>query len=374
MLRRDFVAAAAAVAGGAGIRGITSGGLATIPPEDSAEPLKRVGHADVRRFEDATATLRGWYYRAGGGVMLPAATAQLRWLVRTNRHAVTASAAVRRGLLVAVADLGSVVAWAHFDAERYDQARRLWLSALGAARRAGESCLVGSILRQLADQALHRGRPREALELVRLGYQTTTDPANCAPGLLTAHLGAYEAWCHAAVGDLASCDRAQRRAEEHFERNFRPVARGVGGTVDDGAPPWLADLDRAEFTALRGHAYHILAETSAETADTDQAELAAARAEPLLTAAVTGFDPGFVCGRVLNTIGLSASHFQQRDGVEQGVEFGNQALAGVAQLSSSRCRSRLRSLITVTEPYADLADVADLRERLRQAYGSRGAT
>jgi len=328
-------------------------------PEQGVAPLRRVGASDVERIEAATAAFRDWDYRCGGGVVLPAVAAQLRWVVRTGRTAVTASEEIRRRLLVATADLANLVAWVHYDVERHDEASRLWLTALDAAREAKQPSLTGSILWRMAHQALHRERPAEALGLLRLAAPTTAEPGNPAPDLAASRLAAYEAWCHAALGNADGRERAIGRAEEHYA----DVGRAAGA-----APPWDRGFSRVELVALRGHTYHVLA-AAAPHADQQTAAVLAAKAGPLLAEAVAGRGEGEVRTRVLNMIGLAASCFQRREGIEEGIALGHRALDGAAELSSPRTRSRLRALAAATGPYEGDADVAELRERLRVVSG-----
>jgi transcriptional regulator with XRE-family HTH domain len=342
--RRDFVAAVTAAALGIGAVGPLCGwldGCAT------AEPLSRVGLADVERIEASTAAFRDWDNRWGGGLPRAAVVGQLHWLVATAKQATASSDAVRGRLLVATADLASLGAWVHYDVQRHGQARELWMVGLEAARESGNVDLVGAILRQLAHQALHLRRPDEALRLVRVAYAMTADPDHRVPELAFAETSAYEAWSHAAAGRREPCRRALGRAEEHFAN---------AGT--EPASPWLAYFDEAELNALQGHVYHVLA---------DRVPEAAGQAEPLLRRAVNGRGPQYARSRTLNLIALSATYFQRGDGLDEGIRVGDEALAGVGTLNSPRTRSRLRGLDHVTAPHDRAPDVAEFRHRIRLA-------
>ncbi len=345
--RRDFVAAVTATALGVGTAGSLGDWLDRFALAAIVEPAGRVGSADVERIEATTAAFRDWDNRWGGGLSRAAVIGQLQWLVATAKGSIVASEAVRRRLLVATSDLASLGAWVHYDVERHDEARRLWMTALDAAREAGNVDLVGAILRQLGHQALHLQRPDEALRLVRLAYAMTADPAHRVPELAFAETSAYEAWCHAAAGNLQPCRRAIGRSEEHFAN---------AGT--EPAPPWLEYFDEVELYALRGHAYHVLGERMPE---------AAREAEPWLRRAVDGRGPQYARSRTLNLIALSATYFQHGDGLEEGIRVGDEALAGASTLNSPRARSRLRGLDRVTAFHAQAPGVAEFRDRLRLA-------
>jgi len=344
--RRDFVMGVAATALGAGPASPLYDWLGEFAPQADGDPLSRLGAADVERIEATTAAFRDWDNRWGGGLSRAAIIGQLQWLVTTGKNAV-ASEALRRRVWTATADLASLGAWVHYDVERHEQARRLWIIALDAAREAGNSDLAGAILRQLAHQALHLGRPDEALRVVRLAYAATVEPGHQVPELALAETAAYEAWCHAAAGNTRPCRSALGRAEEHFAHS-------------DGEPssPWLEHLDEAELYALRGHALHVLGTRVPEAAD---------EAEPWLRRAIDGRGPEFARSRTLNLIALSATYFQRGDSIEEAISVGDQALTGVGALNSPRSWSRLRDLDAFTAPHSGAPGVADFRDRLRLA-------
>lgn len=345
MHRRDFLSTVTSVALGATGAASIHDRLTELLPAVQPELPSRVGLADVDRIEATSRAFRDWDNRWGGGLTRPAVIAQLQWVVATGRSAVCDSQEVRDRLLVATADLANVAAWTSYDIEHHDEARRLWMMALDAAKEADNADLVGSILQQLAHQALHLDRPDEGLRLVRLAYATTADPKHDVSELALAQIAAYEAWCYAAGGGKTSgCDRAFDKAEDHF-----------GNARAEDVPPWRSHFNYPELQGLRGHAYHLLAQHQ---------PTAAVRAEPLLTAAVAGKGPGYARSKNLNLIALSATYFQRGDGLEDGVALGRQALAEASTLNSPRSLTRLRVLDAVTAPYTHRSDVADFRHEL----------
>jgi transcriptional regulator with XRE-family HTH domain len=345
--RRDFLSTVTCIALGATGAASIHDRLTELVPAVRPEPPTRVGQADVDRIEATSRAFRDWDNRWGGGLSRAAVIAQLQWVVATGRSASCATEHVRTQLLVATADLASIAAWSSYDIEHHDEARRLWIMALDAAKEADNADLVGSVLRQLAHQALHLDRPDEGLRLLRLAYATTADPRHGVSELALANTAAYEAWCYAAGGSPAACDRALGKAEDHFD-NAR----------SEDAPPWLSHFDHAELQAIRGHVYHVLA---------NHQPAAAARAEPLLKQAIAGRRPGYDRSKTLNLIALSATYFQRDDGLEDGIAVGRQALVGAGTLTSPRSLSRLRGLDAITAPYAQRPDVADFRHDLALA-------
>ena len=340
--RRDFLTVVAGLALGMG-GPIGTGPLDELVPSVQIEPLSHVGAADVDRIETATAAFRSWDNQRGGGVSRAAVTAQLQWLVTTARRATCASEAVHRRLLTATADLAALVAFTHYDVEKHEDARRLWLVALDAAHQAGSADLMSKVLREMAHQALHLQRPDEALRLVQVAATTAlaTTTADASPATL-AELAAYEGWAHAMVGRVQPCFRALSRAEDAFD-----------GASTDEAPPWMAHFDTAELNALHGHCLHVLADHRPE---------AALEAQSLLRKAVDGRRAEHVRRRTLNQIALAATFFQSGRDLDEGIEVGRAALASASSLSSPRALSRLRGLESATRPYAKERPVAAFRE------------
>jgi hypothetical protein len=314
-----------------------------IPPVSMDVP-RRIGAADVARIEATTSAFRDWDNRWGGGLSRAAVIAQLQWVTATASWSLCSSETVKNRLLTALADLAGVAAFLSYDVNHHPQARALWMVGLDAASEADNVDLVGTTLRQLAHQALHLGRPDEALRLVRLSYATTVDPGHHVSELALAEIAAYEGWCFAAAGKLQPCHRALGRAQEHF-------ANADG----EPAPPWLSHLDAAELAALRGHSYHVLAHRVPEVAD---------EAEQLLREAVAGRDSAYARSRTLNLIALSGTFFQRGDDLEEGVAVGDQALGGAGTLTSPRALDRLRVLKALTMPHAAVPVVAQFQHRI----------
>jgi transcriptional regulator with XRE-family HTH domain len=342
--RRDFLTVVAGLA--LGVPGtVAAGRLDHLVPTVEAEPLVHVGATDVARIEAATAAFRSWDNQRGGGAARDAVTAQLQWVVATAHRATCAGEEVRGRLLTATADLAALAAFTHYDIERHEEARRLWLVALDAAREARNGDLTSKVLRQMAHQALHLDRPDEALRLLQVAAASLAT-ASEAPAATLAELAAYEGWAHAMAGRAKPCLRALGRAEDAY-----------AGAPPGDVPAWMSYFDAAELNALRGHCLHVLGHERPE---------AAAQAEPLLRAAVEQRGAEHVRRRTLNEIALAATYFQRGQDIEEGIAIGYRAVAGVRSLNSPRALSRLRGLVEVTVRYAKESSVAAFRASLQQ--------
>lgn len=316
------------------------------PPARAVVPA-RIGSADVDRIVAATVLFRDWDNRWGGGLSRAAVLAQLQWLAEVANTVVCSSLAVNRQLLTALADLASVAAFLCYDVEEHASARTLWLLGLDAGKEADNADVVSSTLLQLAHQALHLDRPTDALELVRLARSSTVgSPHRGATELALAEIAAYEGWSHASLGAVQACHLALGRAEDHF-----------GNASKAEVPPWLEHFDQVELTALRGHAYHVLAEAEPAVAE---------HAVTLLNEAVKGRRGEYSRSRTLNLIALSATHFRSGRS-EEAIAAGAQALDGAESLASPRAVERLRRLRPVVRRYARDRNVRTFVERLDRA-------
>src|SRR6185437_5545297 len=207
------------------------------PTGRAASATTRIGLADVEAIEQATAVFRQSDFSQGGGVCRPMAVAKLRSVLAL--HHAACDSAVRGRLMVATADLGMVAAWASYDAERHNDARRLWMIALSVARQADHpraTDLTADLLLDMAHQALHLRRPHEALSLVQLGYGVAASRTHPVSACTASYLASNQAWCHAAQGDAQACDRALGQAIEHFSQ--ADPARLRRGPPTSTPPNW----------------------------------------------------------------------------------------------------------------------------------------
>ena len=329
MDRRDFMAVVTALAVGApteaaGSRGWNARTVGAAMPADAIDLPRRIGASDVARIEAMTETFRDWDHRWGGGYSRTAVNSQLGWVLAISKQAVIPTETVRRRLLVATADLANVAAFSHYDTEQHGAARRLWMVTLDAAREGHNPDLAGHALRYLAHQALHLGRPDEALRLLRLAYVMTGDPEHTAPNLASASIACLEAWGHAAAGDAARCDRTVDKATTFFTDSRH-----------EDSPHWLAFFNETELHAVQGYAYDLLAE---------RVQGGGTRAISVLEEVVTHFGPEYARSRTINLIGLASANFRDPDHVANGISAGYRALDGLRTLNSPRALTRLRRL------------------------------
>jgi len=303
----------------------------------------------VAAIEEATAVFRRSDFSHGGGICRPMVVAKLR-SVLALRHA-SCTSAVRERLMVATADLGLVAAWSSYDAERHNDARRLWMIALSIAQQAEHprsADLTAHLLMDMAHQSLHLRQPQEALSLVQLGYGTAARRAQPLSASTASHLASYQAWGQTALSDARACDRAVGQAIEHFTH------------VDPGAAAlWAAHITIAELAAMQGHAQYTLALASADPKH-------AARAVPLLREAVEGFGPTYARPRAVNLPGLAGAHALTGD-LDTAARAGHRAVEEITALASPRAYDRLRILDTVLQPHDSTPAISEVRGQIQAA-------
>ncbi|WP_291410156.1 helix-turn-helix domain-containing protein [Actinophytocola sp.] len=348
--RRDFFGAVAAITLDAGVHPELERLETLLPVRSDPPPPRRIGAADVEAIQETTAAFRLSDYRHGGGLSRAAAVAQLGYVLKLQDA--RCSDQVRAQLLLATADLAMAAAWMTYDVEQNEAARRLWMIALDTARRADHprsADLTVILLLDLAHQALHLGRPDEALRLVQLGAATATTRNYPVSASTRSYIAATLAWCHASLGDAEPCQRALGDAQQ-FYADADPAT----------APPWAAHVIPAEIAAQHGHSFYLLAKAAPSYAPI---------AVEHLRVAVESFGSAYARSRAVNLPGLAGSYFYVGE-VDSAVAAGHEAVTEISTLSSKRAYARLQVLADAAAPFGHDSGVAELRQCIREALAT----
>ncbi|MGH3833789.1 MAG: helix-turn-helix domain-containing protein [Pseudonocardiaceae bacterium] len=346
--RRDFVEHVAGLTLVSAATGLDIDRLTALLPDAEPTGTRHVGAADVDAIEQATAALRRQDFTHGSGRARDAAVTQLRVTLPLLDAQITPE--VRPRLFLATADLATQAGWMSYDGHQHDSARRLWMIALDLARASEhpqDSDLTVYLLADMALQAVHLGRPQEALRLAHLGHTAAISPHPVSAST-TSLLANIQARTLAIQGDAAGCDRALGQALDHF------------AAIDPAtAPPWTAYLGHTGISGHQGSASYMLALHGRDPH-------AAARAVPLLRQAVDGFGSGYARLRALYLPDLAGA-FALTGDVDTAITVGHQAIDAVTVLHSAQPYDRLRVLDTALQPLHTSAGVAELRDRLNAA-------
>jgi hypothetical protein len=329
----------------AGAANLDTGRLLALLPQAEPTGTRRIGAADIDFIDQLTTAFARQDFAHGSGQIRDGAVAQLHAVLPLLDAQVAPE--LRPRLMLATAHLAMQAGWMSFECKQHDAARQLWTIALDLARSAEHPAaadLTAYLLYDMALQAVHLGRPDEALHLVRIA-ETANVGRSPISAPTTGCLATIQARAHATEGDAAGCDRALGQAQEHFAA-IDPVNR----------PPWGMCQNDTSLAAFSGAAHYTLALTNRNPN-------AAARAVPLLRHAADHFGPAYARSRAIYLPDLAGAHALGGD-VDTAVSVGHQAVDAVTAVSSPRAYDRLRTLNTVLEPLHTSPGVADLRDRL----------
>lgn len=299
----------------------------------------RIGAGDVVALEDETRRLRALDYRRGGGVCRDAAVVAAAWHDGLLRA--TATAAVRRRLLVALADLHNLAAWTCFDTGLDRAALRHWGKAEQLAVEAGHAGLVANIHYRMGRLLLHRGARRQALDCFGQGLVAA---GRAGARHATAILRINQAWALAGRGERAEALRRLGQAHDAF-----------AGSTPAGAPGWARFFDETDLSAMTGLVHTELART------VDPGHTSSAI--PALAAAVAGYPREMGRSRAFSLIALTANHLVDND-FERAAEVGERALAVAGEVESARVADRLRPVGRLAERYRANARARELAGRI----------
>jgi tetratricopeptide (TPR) repeat protein len=144
----------------------------------------------------------------------------------------------RQRLAAVLADASALAGWQAIDMGRLPRAWDHFERATGAAREAGDPCLLAFAGGEQAYVLLDLGRPAEALDMVRTAYEETH---SATPNQIRGWLRAAEGEMAAAAGEEAICRIALDRAAAEISR---------GPSNDD--LPYLA-LNETHLARWRGN-------------------------------------------------------------------------------------------------------------------------
>ncbi|MGH2599865.1 MAG: helix-turn-helix domain-containing protein [Dehalococcoidia bacterium] len=195
-----------------------------------------IGMADVNQLQTAARELRVLDRLHGGDALCEAGARYVRradeWLNLARYSSDTG-----RELQVAFSKIAQITGWLHYDAGRQAAARRYYLEALSAAQLARDAELEILVLSTLSTQALHLGRPREAVQLAQRAQERAS---GWATPRVHALLLVREATGWARCRDNAAARRVLIESENVFDPRPEP---------DD--PYWIGFFDHAELMGLK---------------------------------------------------------------------------------------------------------------------------
>ncbi|CAM5288219.1 hypothetical protein SALBM135S_03615 [Streptomyces alboniger] len=358
MTRSDLVmdrraaskAIAAAAIGGAALLEPLEGWL--LPPTAPgttvpvALPGGRLGKRECSELEATARKFREWDHAYGGGLRRKAVLGQLAEV--SDALTSTQSEPVETRLLRVMAQLAGMAATMSWDSGMQRKAQDYYRMALRAAHAGSDVEFGTNVLAGMAREALTRGRPKDASDLIRLAQ----DGARGKVGpRVRAMLHTREAWAYAAMGRATAFRRATMQAAEVLDE-----------AGDAEAPYWIAYFDEAELAGVTGGRLLDLARQEPGK----YAEAAAAEIGVALEYR------GAESGRsfALDSIGLAECCFLAGD-VTGGIEQAHRAVDAASRTHSDRVRKQLGVLYPYTVGRDANRGMRDVRDRIRALLTSQ---
>jgi transcriptional regulator with XRE-family HTH domain len=304
--------------------------LATTPRSDPG----RVGAHDVAEIEHGITDLRALDQRVGGdrlGYFAGRLVDEAERLLAGSYGSVTAAR------LHAVFGQACMLAgWLAQDAGNPDRATQLYTEAMAAAPLAQDPLLTAHACANLSLLTAMSRQPARAVQYAQAG-QRAARQGRGGPRL-RALLFARETSGYARMGDASATDEAMRRALTAFDS-------------DHGSDPaWAAFLSDVELAGILGDAHTRLGQHGP------------ALRQLTLAAQMQGLPRNAAIWRLI----LAEGHALAGDPA-QAAALASASLPDVLDLSSTRVRTRVRTLGRVLAPHTKVSEVRAFHDQARAA-------
>ncbi|MDQ3886795.1 MAG: hypothetical protein M3308_07280, partial [Actinomycetota bacterium] len=265
-------------------------------------------------------------------------TAAAAWASRLLH--VPGSDAVKKALMVAVAQLHIEAGWAGFDAGLYDRAMIHYACAVELGIKAGDAYCQAVALSWAGLAIVEHGHPNDGLKMLQyagvtaLGIPSDPDPSTMVIGegsrvAVQASVQSSAAPAYDRLGSPALADADLTKARELWTPT--PADINVGGDLD--RPAACLELARGRLDV----------------------------AEPFAVASVRRWEGVSQVGRTQSAVVLATIHV--RAGEPRGLQLAHDALTAAGRLTSIRVRQKLEPLAIALEGRRG----SDARELARQA-------
>ncbi len=313
------------------------------------DTLSRITAEDVANLHAVTEILQTWGQKAGGGLSRHAMIGQLGWAVhQLDRSVPASSAVVRREWQSATARLAGVAGFNCHDGGHEQQGRGLMALGYRLGAEAENRAMQADALSSLAMQAVHIGRPKTGLELVRHGLELADD----ATPITRARLHALKARAYGRLGDLRALEREVGLAEHEFSQIVPD---------DQEREPWMSSFTEAELYGTTGHAWHLLAWHHPDNGGQRATREAGAR----ISLAAEKHDPELARARALSYLMAAGVYLRGRD-PDAAVAVCKGEFLGVrtSGIRSVRVEGFAMDLQKVARPFQRRPDVQELLNSL----------
>lgn len=337
--RRDATRTIAGVVVGGALLERLERWLSNPEPTITRRRAPGIGYQEVEQIEHAARLFRTWDDQFGGGLRRKAVVGQLSEVADELRDFSHPADLTRRlfGVMAQLAETAAIMSW---DSGQGALAQRYYVTALRAAKEAGDRGFGANILAGMARQQFYMGHVAQGLELVRLAQDGVDGHATPT---IRAMLHTREAWAYAKQGRMAAFRRATNRAEDC-----------LGSAVPADDPYWISYFDEAELAGVTGGRLLEVAHNKSELAE---------EAATHIGRAVQLRRPQSLRSAALDQLGLAETRLIQGE-ADEAARLGSDATYTVAKTHSDRVRVKLVEMYGHTEPYASVPSVIDLRDRI----------
>lgn len=247
---------------------------------------------------------------------------------------------VGRRLHAVLAEVLRLCGWLSFDSGRHPDAQRYFLTALRAARTAGDDALGANIVAFMSCQAKELGHVHEAVTLAATaaaGHPHATGRPRAILDLRHAEASAH-AHDHAAV-------------RAHVDSAFAHLSDAPPRTPSSGEPDWCYWMNPAQAHGQAGYAYLILGDH--------------AHAQQHLHAAANDADSSAGREGVLRSALLATAYTRSSTpDLDRALAAGNSALRALTEsVASPRCVGYLTQFIATLEPHRRTPAVREFTDR-----------
>lgn len=324
--RRKFLRVGATAIGATLLAGSTTPARKRVDPGCLADSVR-----------DMTRHFRGLDNRFGGGHSKSVATAYLTTIVEPHLRAARGSAADRKRLFTAAAELQHLVGWMSFDTGQPRDGHRHLRLALKLCQEAGDDALAAEMLAGMSHQATFHGSPSSAVDLALAAGHSAKRAGSMA---LRAEAAVMEAHALSLSKDRSGALTALGDAERAF--NASDLAT---------SPDWLGYFDHAYLAAKFGHTFK-------ELGMPVEAEQFARRSLDM----TDGYDRG----RLFNTA-LLASALADQGRIEESCVTAATAVRMSGAVRSVRGASYLTDVGRRLAPHRRVPAVVDLFDQMADA-------
>lgn len=243
--RRNFFRAGALGSAGAAMMSVSA------PANAASASAGRVGASDVEAIIDSVNQIHELDLVVGGDRLCRVAANQVRYVEQLLNHG-TYTDEVGRALTSTGAEMMTAAGWVHFDAGRFDDARRYYADAAQAANVAGDGIAAAHALGNASCLMVRLPGKNAAGKALAVQYAQAASRATLRDGgpKLRALMAIREAEAHGSRGDKTEMTAAISRAHRAYE------------SVRGHDPDWVY-LSEAELNGITGKAQMWMGEHTA---------------------------------------------------------------------------------------------------------------